>query len=337
MKMNHAEKRHGPNQRPKITVDYLRTKAWYFLLALFFDELRGKQIEMRLLAEENDSLTEEELLEKCTNRFIKYMKGRHLPREKLVSLISTLFFPDAERLFNHPLWKVLEVKELNMKELHEILANLRPEVSELLFYLPRPNEASYYRRKPYSPSILKKLVAYSTIDAFTACLGLIQEERLYGNHHNQNVITNTAMVIFYRIATLYPFIFIRHEFEDYMLYTFINFNYAPIWIFKYYGIGDYEPGTVNIIALFIANDSGVLKHFESAPFACIDLVLPDLTPNLLDEIAEASEGRDEWRSFLKRPIIKNIKRRIRRWESKVAKTKEYYQIPNTMTGNFCLA
>ena len=153
----------------------------------------------------------------------------------------------------------------------------------------------------------------------------------------RNFLIHYAMTIFYRIVSLYPFIIIRQEFENYMLYSFIDITYLREWILNHYGIGIFEPSQVNIMALCIANDSGVLKHFESAPFACIDLILPDLTPKFLEEIADAMEDYDNWRTFLKHPIIKNIKRRIRRWESKVAKTKDFYQMPNTMTGEFCLA
>lgn len=277
--------------------------------------------------------------------FNRYVNGTAIAGPKHIKLAENYKNGNGtSKIYDHPFWEVIKFKSENIQDLYFLLSQLRPEITNLLFecpsfmFDPPLNYKKKFKRKPKKNiwSIFKRLQKESDIDAITAAIGLIIENRYTQDDpaYSEYYLSEKLFHFFKRAISFYPLNVVAPQLFQYVkenfLYERMNgkiypyMTHAKTWnqYLDSFNI-DIEVEMNQRIYGFL-EDSDAIKHYVSIPNNCLYLTDKYLTTELKKDLFMYVTYEDFVR-FKKDKNIKKMIRSIRRWEKRLLKKQSQRQ------------
>lgn len=207
-----------PGRPPRSDIDILKAKCWFWAVARRLGSSSGYALEKYFMPEKMTSVNG---VTKPSYIFNTYKRGEHTPSPAQVELVERKA-PGTTLYIEHPFWEVARTPCTDLDSLYNHLLLLRPEITRLLFYPPRREGVAPMRRERSYMSTFDILRKEGDWDALTACIGLIQEAKYYGDKWQYISYTRQTFSVFRRFVSQYPFSDISYE-----LYTYLIAGAAP--------------------------------------------------------------------------------------------------------------
>ncbi|MET0116427.1 MAG: hypothetical protein ABW090_03280 [Sedimenticola sp.] len=290
----------------------LKAKAWFYYVAARLHLKRtGYALENYLEPEKVRRNDDGTVTRPC--KYDGYKKGLHIPDPDLVDEVD-LIAPGSKSLLYHPFWEVANPIQ-DITELYIHLNKLSSGIVELLFHPgTEPGKVPQRHRKDYLAT-LDALSKKADLDAFTACIGLLQEANLTREPILHVFYMKPTLAAFRRLIYYPPFPDIAHELFEYLTNTFFTkLNGKEV---------DKLVSEVNVdraifyshSLLSIVDDLGILRKFTFPPVSCMHIIERYMTTRAYTTFL-ADESDKDWVAYKKLPEIRNLTRSLRRWESK---------------------
>jgi len=299
-------------------LESLKVKLWFWAVAGRVGATTGYALEKYFSPETVKPGPNGGTIRSC--RFDKYKRGEHVPDPALVDRIESEF-PGTKLFLEHPFWTIAKTPLTDIEEFYIQLSNLRPEISELLFFSPINRGRMPVRRMTGPYGTIEDLIKESDWDALTACIGLIQEAKyLYSNEpgylqHCLERYTRRTLGVFLPAISQQPFPRIAHELFSYLRENFLNRPQDEAWIRKLDSTNLDGHIYVYQSMLLIIEDLDIFKHYYFAPHSCLHLAESHLNGALILKIQRLFMSGN-FHEVPKLPEIKNLTRCLRRWEKK---------------------
>lgn len=124
----------------------------------------------------NDSISQ------YRNKWIRYEDGMHRPQSELLKLVEKKC-PGSARDLDHPLWRVLDARDLKVLRGDQFLRTLGPGVQSAIFTPEGDSPFAQSARMPVNHVVLNRLQRKANLDALACLIWLLRE----------SVQLNTAM------------------------------------------------------------------------------------------------------------------------------------------------
>lgn len=292
-------------------IDTLRTKTWYGCVASYLGTDSAYSLEKHFSPEK---VIVENGITKRPCKFDKYRRGEHTPSRRLVERIGEEL-PGTKKVFDHVFWDVARCPCTDIGMLHKQLSGLRPAISNLLFYSPsRFEETPYRRSQDYVPAF-QTLGKEGDWDALTACIGLIQELKYFGNDAFRFAYTRPTFRIFLRFASSTPFYNLADEFYRYLLANILNNRVSKKLLDGITETDIFELASISGSRILIVEDLDLLKRHFFTPKACLHIVERYLSAQIVYRLRDHARA-GQWSEIYKMPEVRNLARALRRWEAK---------------------
>lgn len=300
-----------PGRPPRCEIDALRAKTWFWAVANRLHTRTGYALEKRFSPEK---MQRENGITKRPCQYDKYRRGEHSPRPSLINKIDREL-PGTAAYADHCFWRVAKSPAIGLDELHDHLASLRPEIVDLLFYRRKRPGGTRERRARAYPATFQRLGREGDWDALTACIGVIQEARHYGEDVVYQFYTKPTFAVFRRLISSPPLYEVSSELFAYLVRNFLN-NPDGQQIqnnVRRTGIQALARMTTNRILLI--EDLYLLKKFGMTPTACLHVAEPYLPADVLYRIDTLIRDGD-WQRVRQLPEIRKLAKALKRWEDK---------------------
>jgi len=249
---------------------------------------------------------------KRSGKFDKIKNGINVPSTKTVEQAG-IEHPETLELFYHPFWVVARQPIVDTNEFYMQLSKLRPKISNTLFERYRKQGTLPVRRSNGIFSEIDELSKESDLDAFTACVGLLQEVTNYKMLPEWIVAhyAHQTFSVFLRFISQPPYFFLAKEYFEY----FRNFYFE-----KY--LSKDQVKTLDSIDLAIVieyyqtittiiEDYQILRHHLIVPTICLTLAEKYLTPKIVIKMVDLRLAGKFYESK-KLPEFRNLVKCLRR-------------------------
>lgn len=304
---------------PNGPLDVLKAKTWFWKAAAKIGVTTGYGMEKHY-----SPGTIVKLKTGGTRRSCKYDKiksGKHVPDDDTIEL-AAIDSPETKELISHPFWVVAKHPISNAEEFYIKLSKLRPEISNRLF-LGFLKQGEMPVRSPLGiADVIDDISKESDLDAFTACVGLLQEATNFSSltepyrHH----FAKQTLSVFLRFISQHPYNILADEYYDYFRKYFFEPNLNQEWVEKLDSIQPFSYISYYQSIEMIIEDYQILKHHLFVPSICLYLAEKYITPKVLDNIDNLiinGNGRE----ITKLTEYRNLVRCLRNWEVKQLKKK----------------
>lgn len=159
------------------------------------------------------------LRNKPTNKLYQHATGKSLPTEKHIKRAADVY-PGSERIYYHPFWKIIDDRYKSMPDTFDLLETLPDNITFKLFYYTDYMGVRVRKRWKDSTFLLNHLEEMSNLDALTACFGLMRQAEYDEEPGIYNAIAESALLIFIRLYSVYPYSIIFKGFYPYLYNQF---------------------------------------------------------------------------------------------------------------------
>lgn len=308
----------GRGRPRKCPTDALKVKAWFAEVADRSGLTSAYAMECHFSAEmvmRRDGVTERP----C--KFDKYRRGEHLPRISLIEKIDEEF-PGTKRLMYHSIWEILECSISGVEDLHIRLGMLRPEVTSILFNPEKGSNGNPRRNDDTYAKTFNRLAEPGSLDAFTACLGLIQEIKFMGGTENHRAYIVASVKAFFRLAYQPPFDMIAEDLFDYLKVSFFHHHNDPELANYLNSIDVHQAVISKSFIAHLIDCLNILSYHTETPPACLHIAERYLRQDVIERFWDCG-GPEGWRELKRLPVIRNLTRRLRKWERDQANNSRY--------------
>ncbi len=247
----------------------------------------------------------------------------------------------TRKIYDHPFWEVIKFKSENIQDLYFLLSQLRPEITNLLFecpsfmFDPPLNYKKKFKRKSKKNiwSIFKKLQKESDIDAITAAIGLIIENRYTQDDpaYSEYYLSEKLFHFFKCAISFYPLNVVAPQLFQYVkenfLYERMNekiypyVTHAKTWN-QYLDSFNIEVEVEKNQRIYaFLEDAGAIKHYVSSPSSYLYLTDTYLTTELKEDIFRYVTYEDFIR-IKNNEQIKKMLQNIKQWERRLVKKRK---------------
>jgi len=306
---NFTPRRRG--RPPRNEIETLMTKAWFIEAGHCLGSYSGYAFEQVFSHEKvvtSDGVT------KRPCKFDKYKNGQHTPNRDVIEAVDKVC-QGTKSIIEHPFWEVAKCPCIDLKKLYEQLLKLRPELIDLLFYTDEHGRAKYQRRRASYMNTFEALGKEGDIEALTACIGLIQEAKFYGDDLMWFIYTRPTFAVFRRSISEPPFIYLAEELYAYLVkYILDNPTGEEI-------SDNIQSDTIDGLAflsntrLLLIEDYDLLKHYFVAPRSCLHVAERYLDATTIKRIWDLTVSGHS-AEVPKLQQFKKLTRALKRWEMK---------------------
>jgi hypothetical protein len=295
-------------------------KLWYWYIAVKFNVYKGYSVEM-LLRPNLDFERDEDNQKKRSGDFDKRKNGTRGISHKNALAIDKCVPGSIDWLY-HPIWDLLKVPSLPIREIHDILANLRPEISSLIFEYYRGHEHPPYKiNKPHD--IEEILYQHSDLDAFMMCIGLMLDAKAFNRMTDYYNYARWTHTIFCRFITIHPFIFIAEDLFEYLKRYFysetVTIDQEWFASLKDFDVG--ERKSHNCQALHIIDTYKMRRPNVASLPSCIYIVEQYFFSEDLTHLFKTIKN-EKTHNFRNHELTTKVYWDIQRWETKLLMNKD---------------
>ncbi len=310
--MSHAAQSGGHPGRPRRPeIDALRTKTWFWAVAHRLGAHSGYAME-KLFSPEK--LQQSNGVTKRPCKFDKYRRGEHAPRPALITEVDEQI-PGTAAYADHCFWRVAQWPPIEIDELHEHLASLRPEIADVLFHRARNGGPSLERKPRAYPATFRELRRHGDWDALTACIGVIQEAKPYREEAAYAFYTKATFAVIRRFVAKPPFLDVAEELFEYLMRRFLDNPDGQVLCQQVSRFGIRTFASLTTHRILLIDDLCLLRQSGIPPVSCLHVAEPYLPADVLHHI-EKLYGAGEWRAVRQLPEIRKLAKALKRWEAK---------------------
>ncbi|KPJ87790.1 MAG: hypothetical protein AMJ53_17630 [Gammaproteobacteria bacterium SG8_11] len=319
--MTEMTKNDSRGRPPNGPLDALKAKTWFWKVASKIGVTTGYGMEKYFSPGKVVKVTGG-----GTNRSGKYdkiKKGLHVPNDETIELAAKEI-PESKKLINHPLWVVAKQPVANAEEFYIQLRKLRPEISNQLFLDHLKQGEMPVRFQAGISYPIDDISKESDLDAFTACVGLLQESIYFSSltalyrHH----FAKQTLFVLLRFISQPPFYRLAQDYFDYFRKYFFEAHLKEEWVQKLDLIHLPSYITYYQTIEMLIEDYQILRHHLFVPSTCLYLAEKYITPEVFENIEKLLlEGKPTEITKLKE--FRNLVRCLRRWEEKQLKKRRH--------------
>ncbi|MCG7928112.1 MAG: hypothetical protein JAY67_21540 [Candidatus Thiodiazotropha taylori] len=294
----------------------LRARAWFYYVAARLNLKSTGYVLERYFEEDKVKKDEVDKSIKRPCKYDNYQKGLFLPSKSLIEKIE-LSVPGSKSLIYHPFWDVATPID-DISELYIHLNKLSTDVTELLFYPGTEHGKMPIRHHQDYLKTVEVLSRKADLDAFTALIGLLQEDIIINKNSEPNLYffsMKQTLTAFKRIIYHPPFPDIAHELYEYLCTTFFN-NLSDEKVSEWVSSMDIkESCSYSYLLISIVDELRVLKSYHFPPVSCMYLIERYMTVRAY-KLANSCRVASDWSAVKRLPEIRNLTKALRRWELK---------------------
>jgi hypothetical protein len=300
-----------PGRPARDPIDTLKTKVWYWGVAHCLGTQSAYALEKHFSREK---ISVENGVTHRPCKFDKYKRGEHTPSKALIEQVDKEF-PGTRYVFDHVFWEVARCPCLDINGLYERLSHLRPAIARMLFYPTQGRGNTPNRKDRTYASVFEALRKEGDWDALTACIGLIQEARFFGDEGMYIVFTRPAFAVFRRFVSSFPFYMVANELYAYLMMYLLDNPIGQKIQGSMSGVDVRDLASLSTSRILLIEDLDLLKKHFYADKSCLYVAERYLTAPVIMKITNYIEAR-RWSEVYKMSEIKNLARALQRWEAK---------------------
>ncbi|MCU7875280.1 MAG: hypothetical protein KZQ84_00520 [Candidatus Thiodiazotropha sp. (ex Lucinoma borealis)] len=320
---------------PSKSLRSLRSKVWFHFVSHKTGLHTGYGLE-NFLESGRINRSGSRLTRPC--KYDRYKRGLHIPRKRTSEKVEKQV-PGARYYLNHSFWEVAETPAESEIAIYRSLRRLRPEIKRLIFDNYRDSRMIVRNRSVGLNETFKILSCEADFDALAAAIGLIQVEIHHKNPYGIVVLcARPTEILIGRLIAKPPFSEVADELYQYVHTQFlehpIDKSYLPDSLSSDDGYRFDSEFTINRYRFLmkLASDLEVFRKYKDIPTASLHIIERYASQLPFEDVRKECIG-DNYSPLRKHPIMRNMKRCLRRWEkhhppSMYANYSSTGQLPN---------